>query len=442
MIEIRDVTQKILFEFDNAIVDLDALYCYFVETRDLINTKKVSFQSKRNIAYQLVKLLDEIYTFDDAEKREKYISSIHEKTIEDIDVKDIIEISWVENEATVKYSLKNNYQKKEFDPVTARRKWQSICNQESIFARSVLSNIIIVFEQFFSSQYETLVVSNPKAYFEDKKIPVSQLFDNEISQILVNLVKQDVEANMFDSLKTLDKIKEKSKIDIDRYLPIRDEFEEIYYRRNAYVHTAGRVNKTYLEKVNKKYTNKLKEGSKLICDDIYLENAIFTVYKIIASLHFELLKVNNVEQEKYETLSSLGFDALQEGRYGLAEYIYGILRREHQFEYKDKAIYEVNYINSLKLQGKDISALLEKFDVSIATDDFKIAKECLLDNHEKVYSLLTNSYPNSFDSSMIENWPIFIKFRESEFYQRFIDEHKNDFVKTLSEQEFDEIVED
>ena len=69
MIEFRDITQKILLDFDSAVVDLDALYCYFVETRDLINTKKTSFLNKRNIANQLIKFLDEIYSFDNAEER-------------------------------------------------------------------------------------------------------------------------------------------------------------------------------------------------------------------------------------------------------------------------------------------------------------------------------------------------------------------------------------
>ena len=441
MFKFKDVIPKALFDFDNAIVDLEALYSYFTETRDLINTKKSIFFNEKNISYQLCTFLDEIYSLNSKEEREKYIEEIYNKEVHGTKVSDIMDISWIDGENTIKYSLKAGYQKEEYDPSSARRKRQSILNQENIFARSILSNIVIVFEQYFSSQYETLVVSQSKKYFEDRKVSVSQLFNDGLPQTLTNLINQEVESNMFDSLKTLDRIKEKSQIDVDRYLPIKNEFEEVYYRRNAYIHTYGKANKTYLEKVDKKYTKNLKDGQKLICDDLYLENAIFTAYKIISSLHFELLKSASAGQDDYNSLSEFGFDALQKERYGVAEYIYGILRREHSFEYICKAIYEVNYINSLKLQSKDVSKLIEKFDVSIATDDFKIAKECLLDNHENVYDMLCKTYPDSFNADMIKEWPLFIRFRDSEYYDRFISEHKNDFEKYIHKQEFDELVE-
>ena len=45
-----------------------------------------------------------------------------------------------------------------------------------------------------------------------------------------------------------------------------------------------------------------------ICDDCYLENVITTVYKIISSLHFELLNVLEAKQEDYDYLANLGFD--------------------------------------------------------------------------------------------------------------------------------------
>lgn len=439
--EFMDIDKKAMYDFDNATVDLEALYSYFIETRDMINSKKTKFLKERNIPCTLCAFLDEVYSFNSKEECENQIHKIYEKEIDGIKVNDIIDISWIDDENLIKYSLKEGFQSEEYDPSSARRKLKAITNQENIFARSILSNVIIVFEQYFSSQYETLVVSQPHKYFEDKKIPVSQLLKEELPQILINVINQEVEANMFDSLKTLDRIKEKSQVDADRYIPIRCEFEEIYYRRNAYVHTEGKVNKTYLEKVDKKYTKDLSEGQRLICDDVYLENAIFTAYKIIASLHFELLKCIGAEQDQFDSLGDFGFEALQKERYGVAEYIYGILRREYSFEFRCKAVYEVNYINALKLQGKDVSELIKKFDVSIATSEFRIAKECLLDNHENVYNQLCETYPESFNADMIKEWPLFIRFRQSEYYKKFMSEHADEFEKYLYEQEFDELEE-
>ena len=232
---------------------------------------------------------------------------------------------------------------------------------------------------------------------------------------------------MFDSIKTLNKIREKSKIDVDRYIEIKNAFEEIYYRRNAYIHTNGTANEIYLSKVQDIYTKNIKFGQKLVCDDIYLENAIATLSKIVASLHFELLNTNNAAKEELSSIENFGFDALQQKQYSLAEYIYGLLRKQRNFEYSTKIRYEINFINALKLQGKDVQNLIETFDVSIAEDTYKIAKECLKDNHKETYDLLNKSYPNSFNASMIREWPIFIKFRESEYYNQFVEEHHADF---------------
>ena len=302
-----------------------------------------------------------------------------------------------------------------------------------IFIRAILSNAIIIFEQFFAAQFETLVISQPKKYFADKSIYISDLFDKDLNQIIQNIISKEVESNMFDSLKTLDKIKEKSQINIDRFIPIRNQFEELYYRRNVYVHSEGKANAIYLDKVDKQYKKDIVLNSPLICDDCYLENAISTVYMIISSLHFEVLHVIKAKQEDYTILANLGFDFLKNEKYKLAEYIYGILRRDKSFEFKYKAMYEINYINALKLQGKDIDELIKGFDVSIATDEFIIAKNCLLDNHQNTYDLLLATYPQSFNAEAIREWPIFKIFRETDYYKDFIKIHKDDFETYLFE---------
>lgn len=435
MLRVSNLTEKIVFDFNNAISDLEALNNFFTETLKSLESKKIDFEKKYEKAFSLSKILDEIYSKDD-ENRKEYIDVVQEQTVfQDIKVKDIINIS-LNKDGIIQYSMKPKYKQKElFDPSKARMKMKTILNQETIFIRSILSNAIIIFEQFFSSQYETLVLLQPKNYFEDKKISICELFDKNIEKIISQTIHKEVEANMFDSLKTLDKIKEKSKVDVDRLIPIRKEFEEIYYRRNVYVHAEGSANEIYFEKVDSKYTKNIDIGQKLICDDLYLENAILTIYKIICSLHFELLRINNAVIDDYGSLSNLGFESLQNGNYKLAEYIYGILRREKSFEYLYKAMYEVNYINALKLQGQNVKNLIDSFDVSIATDNFKIAKDCLLDNYENVYNMLMATYPQSFCAVAIREWPIFIKFRETEYYKKFINIHKDDFEVYVFEDE-------
>jgi len=431
----KHLIEKILMDFDNAIVDLEALNEYYMQTRDSIAIKKANFDKKYEVAFEISKLMDSVYEKEEKHRLSQLEAIKSKEIISGVFVQDVVDISFNEEQGTLQYSMCDGYQRKEFDPSNARTKKKYIYNQENIFAKSILSNIIISFEQFLSSAYETLVLFKPKCYFEDKKIAVCELLDGDLGDILKRMIDQEIESNIFDSLKALDRIKEKNNIDVDRFIPIRKEFEEIYHRRNIYVHNNGYANQKYLGNIDEKYKKNISVGKKIICDGHYLDNAISVLYKIIASLHYEILNAIDAEYGHYNSLSNLGFEALQNGNYSLAECIYGILRRHRKFEFINKARYEVNYINALKLQGKNITELLENFDVSIATDDFKIAKECLCDNNEKVYELLSQTYPNSFCALMIRDWPIFIKFRETEFYEKFISEHEEDFDKFIFEKE-------
>lgn len=429
----RNLIKSVISCFDTAIVDLDALDNYYESTRDIINQKKYAMEEEYNIALKISTMLDEVYS-KDIDGRQEELEKINDNKIQDdIRVKDVIDVFLVEDNSSIQFSLKDGYKNKKFSPVYARKKMMIVQNQEDIFVRSILSNIIIIFEQYLSFQYTNLVVYEPKKYFGNKTINVSELLDKDIPTIISQEIKNEVDSNMFDSIKALDRIYEKSGIDLDRYIAVRKEFEEIYYRRNLFVHNDGVVNELYLSKVDEKYKENIKMGHKLICDDFYLQNAILVIKKIITSLHCEMLRYFDASQDEYDEVANYGFEALNKKQYSLAEYIYGILKGQKKFDIKCKLMYKINYINALKQQGQDVQSLLETIDVSVATDDYKIAKECLLNNHKGVYDMLIESYPRSFCAIMIRDWPIFINFRESEYYQKFVDEHKEDFDRFVFE---------
>lgn len=430
MLKAENVMEHIKNDFEMATVDLESLNSFFCETRDMLNKIKIGFEN--DTAFKISKMLDEIYTVEETSKINEYIEELYERDVfENYKLRDIIEITYKEDENLIVYVMKKQFRESGFDPKKARRKMFTIHNQDTIFTRSILSNVIITFEKFLASSYESLVVLEPQKYFENKTVAISKLINEDLIDVINDVVKQEVESNMFDSLKTLDRIKDKSKIDVDRYIPIRDDFEEIYYRRNAYVHTNGCVNKIYLEKVNDRFIKDKKVGDKFVCDDEYLENAILMVNKIIASLHFELLKHNSAKSEDFNQLINFAFEVLKNNNYILAEAIYAILRKEKSFEYAHKAVFEVNYMLALKNQGKDISKLLEKFDVSMAAYDYVIAKKCLEEDYELAYKLLSREYKNYFDAEAIREWPIFAGFRNTEFYNKLIEENKEDFEKNL-----------
>ena len=83
----------------------------------------------------------------------------------------------------------------------------------------------------------------------------------------------------------------------------------------------------------------------------------------------------------------------------------------------------------MKQQGKDtfVKKEIDALDVSIATEDYRIAKLCLEGKDEEVYKALSKNYPHPYSAEIIRDWPLFINFRESEYYVKFAQEHSEDF---------------
>ncbi|MCL1806660.1 MAG: hypothetical protein FWG31_03040 [Oscillospiraceae bacterium] len=417
-------------EFTKAITEIEALTDYYESFKNVITESDIKLNDEYKIGIGLSNVFDKIMSADEPD-RAIALDDARTQRLYDIPVNDIVDMS-LENTFDAKilrYLLKGKYATDErYAPSIARKKYHGIESQREILIRSVLANIIIIFEMYLSSIYRFLISIRPEIYFEGATVKFSEIITNEIEDLINEKIIQEVSKKMRESLTVLDIIKQKSGIDVDRNIKIRKEFEEIYYRRNLFVHNNGAINEIYLNNVEKEYCGNYSKKDRLVCDDIYLCNAIFVLKKITCSLFYELLKSQEAPHELYSVLSvSVGFTALCKGEYIVAEYVYGLLRRYKDFLFVEKAMYEVNYMIALKHQGKPINHLLKGFDVSAMTENYIIAKECLLGNNEKVYEMLTKTYPESFDAISIRDWPIFIDFRETELYGKFKAEHIDDF---------------
>ena len=240
---------------------------------------------------------------------------------------------------------------------------------------------------------------------------------------------------MYDSLSVIDEIEKKESIKIDRHVNLLEYLKEINLRRNAYVHTGGCVNKDYFKRAPKQYSEKKKEGDVLLCTKKYCDDAICTISLIIFSITYELLVRFDATPSDIENLSNHLFERLVECDYALCKDAYFIMTKHKASDNSHIMAYRVNYLNCLKQLGlKDLLANeLERLDVSDLSDMYVIAKECLSDNNERVFDLLCKSYPSSFDAVSIRKWPIFIDFRKTEYYERFMNMHKEDFAVDVVE---------
>lgn len=90
---------------------------------------------------------------------------------------------------------------------------------------------------------------------------------------------------------------------------------------------------------------------------------------------------------------------------------------------------KINYWISVKNMAglEKIEKEINTFDVSAMSGQFKIAKYALLDEYEKISVILEDIINKEIPACYVEQWPLFIQYRESESYKQFRSDHKEIF---------------
>jgi|GEM_PF-1941931 len=439
-----DINEKnhysnIMLDFlKTATTEIEALEGYYNKSIEIANKLIEECKEEYNVGLQIdgkVQEINKSLQANSIEETKELIESIKKFELESgKQIEEYVDFNLNAddkgNKITYTFKVFDDDKANFYNPIEARREMSKYKKHERIVICSTLSDIIIIFERFLGGIYKGLILIDPIKYFEDKTIKITELFNKRTSDVLIGCVEREVASNLFESIDLFDMVCKKEKIQIDRLREIRDSFLEIYFRRNIFVHNAGRVNEIYLSKIPEVYKDGMVLGQELLSDTTYIINSINTLFNVLCTLYYEIQASKNPESTEWcDKLSILGFDLMLNGDFEKAKQIYLYLRKSSFLEFKEKAMYEINYILCLQQVGLDKEARkeIESLDLSIATNDFKIAKLCLEQNFKAVYESLSSDYPTSFDAKQIRDWPIFINFRESEHYMKFVKKHQDDF---------------
>lgn len=435
----QKVPNHFLQAFSAAMYDMESLEEFFRRSSKTVDTFAKEKEDECAIGIRIGMLFNEVLECKGKEARNKKIDEIKKAKVKGNTVlKDIVDILYFEEEEQpLQFSIKEKYSWNYlYSPNEAFRKRESITKYKTILIESVLSHMIVLYESFLDSVYETIIRLNPLKHLGNETIQFAELLKNT-EEAIQKKIRGIVEAKLWDSLELLTLICQSENIKVDRYEKLSEEFKEIYYRRNAFIHTHGCVNKDYLSKVDKGYTKTLKIGEPLICDDKYIDNALIILIKLIFTITIELLRCQNAQYEVIKEISNYFFLRFRNKEYEVSKYVYKVLSQYDTLDYVYKVMYRINYINACKQLGdiETVKTELKKLDVSAMQERFVIAKLCLEDNTEKITKLLNKSYPNSYTAIEIRDWPIFINYRETTDYHDFVRMHVNDFAIQELEQE-------
>ena len=109
---------------------------------------------------------------------------------------------------------------------------------------SVLTNLLIGFLLVFEKQASEI------KYFENKTTQITELLKyQDVNDFISDKIDSFVENEMYDSLNVLNKIINKENIN-HLNNEVFNQFIEIYYRRNMWVHNDGYANEKYINNVS------------------------------------------------------------------------------------------------------------------------------------------------------------------------------------------------
>ena len=309
----------------------------------------------------------------------------------------------------------------------------------SIHGCSVLMMLVTRFEEFISHYLSELYIQFPHKYLDNQQLTFSEISSANIEEIKKNLVLREVDLKMRESYKEWFKIFKAHGMTCNTFEQDLSTLSEIYARRNIFVHNSGIVNPSYLLAVP---DSKAKLGDKLSVDDSYMKTAFETVYRIIFLMLIESSKLNKKTEDKYLlNIFTTLFDFMLRGKYTVCEPAYAVLSKKEVLNTEIKLMSQFDrWICIIAEKGlAEIESEIKAFDVSALSDLFKMAKEILLTEYNTANVLLSKLLTSDeIPSTIIEEWPLFMWYRESEEYKRLKEELPDKFGlerEEISEQE-------
>ena len=425
-----NILRNLILKFENELL-------FFEENTKFLRKRKAEIAKEYYVGLKIKNFLDSLKepkkTIEDIKC--EYQKFSEEKILEsNLTFGDVFVIN--EEETTtenIAYGLRICRDHKKYMPQLACEKIFQVNEAYRTIGEKTIVNCLQIFEEYFSSILKTLISIKPEAYFYDKTIKYSSLINKNIEELTSELINQEADKLMYAVSETIEKANQVHKLKLEKHQDVWNAYMELDLRRNIIVHNEGKVNQQYLEGLPEKY-EKSKEGTRLICDDVYVIKSIESLIKFAYLLYYLI----SDGEDELSFLDSIAFDFLNSEKWDIALFSYDLLLAIPTLSNVEKTIYRINRLNAKKhIEGiESVKKELERLDVSGMENRYVIAKKLLLEEHKDVNELLKLDYPESFDFHMIQTWPIFIEYRKSDEYKDFINEHQTEYAKyELKEEE-------
>lgn len=315
--------------------------------------------------------------------------------------------------------LKRNTENTEFSSrIIARNFLIAIVSQFDVYLGKLMRNIFKINPEVLNSSERTLTFSKLSEYssLEEAK---EYVIEKEIESIL--------RENHLQQIKWFEN--KLGNIALTNDLPCWKDFIELTERRNLFVHTDGLISSQYINVCTSQGIDKnqlRKVGEQLEVDDKYFEKA----YRTILDIGFRLSQViwrkllPNENGEADSSIIDVVFDLLNRKEYELAAQLSEFATHKviKHASLDNKMICVINKAQAYKWAKNEekCKSILKEIDWSAYSDKFKLANFILIDDFENAVKIMKRigSEHDEINEEAYTEWPIFIKFRESDYFKK------------------------
>lgn len=415
----------------------------------MINLEGIQIIEK-TLADKLPKdLTNELKKYKDAILLDRYFSQllsgeVHEKTekmaLRLIDIKELDK-----EEQTVKYSFKNatNIFDEYKDLETSRKVREKVTCAIKTMNNNILISLIILFEKTLASLLKHIVEKYPSAYLNERKIDYTDILKRkDIDEVKTEIIREQVDELMRESIfSIINTLNRKHQLNIDYKNTYVKRFIEAYLRRNIVVHNDGVINKDYIEGMKKIGESVSEEeiGIRVLSNKEYIDGIIeATTYMIIYVLYMSSKIFEDEKQDFINSLMNIGYEKIQKGEYDFTKELFALIKDDPNITEEFRIYSKINYWQSYKWAGKynEIEAEVENFDESPYDLVIKLAIYSLREEYAPIEYILYNEFnderQNESLAIRLEDFPVFQKLREQEFYKQIQESHREIFESRLS----------
>jgi len=409
----------------NTLDNIDSLWNYYIITLPTVEKKAKEGRKKNHIGFcidiyfSMLVGKQIIKKEENKESLKKYV----EKYVE------VMEVN--EEEGRVQYRIKDyetlcpNGKKKEISKMV--KEYYRFAEMPILHSVNTLIMLITKFEEGISDFLSALYQLFPQKYINNQTVSFSEVEGKTPEEIKETIIAREVDELLRQKYSEWFKLFAQHKIEFSSCNEQMESLREIYARRNIWVHNSGYVNDQYISNVPNTQYNK---GDTLPVDKEYLEKAFVCIKAIIYTLYLEASKICDDDKNVYVyKIFEYAFEELKNKEYILCSLVFSIIRNNKFCSEQVKYMSKINYWIAQKELGnyENIKSEIEALDTSALSEEFEMAKYILLEDYERATNIIEYIYNSKITKDELVEWPLFMKYRNSEEYSAFVEKHKEDF---------------